>query len=161
MPTGGKTKGEMALQRRRRHAQTANEVESVCYEVVPVSGKLKGGRYARVCPKETLDSEAFLERVALHNPGLSARMARFYLEAVFAELAETLREGRFVTLSGCMTFGASIKGCVKGKGEAGKVNAGHVLRPWATFLTPFANEVNRGAHLSPRGAQAQAAASEA
>ena len=73
----------------------------------------------------------------------------YFVEAVFAELAECLREGRFVTFEGIAHFGVSIKGALSESDR--QLNATHALRPWARFLTPFANAVNEGAYLAPVG----------
>lgn len=106
-------------------------------------------RCARVVPGETLNLADFLRRLCERNPGMVPTTAKFYLETAFAELAECLREGRFVTFEGIAHFGVSIKGTLA-EGER-QVNTTHALRPWARFLQPFANIVNDGAYLAPVG----------
>lgn len=106
-------------------------------------------RCARVVPGETLNLADFIRRLCERNPGMVPTTAKFYLETAFAELAECLSEGRFVTFEGIAHFGVSIKGTLA-EGER-QVNATHALRPWARFLQPFANIVNDGAYLAPVG----------
>ncbi|MGN0856656.1 MAG: hypothetical protein ACI4QJ_04570 [Candidatus Spyradenecus sp.] len=109
----------------------------------------KGVRCARVVPGETLNVADFIRRLCDRNPGMAPMTAKFYLETAFAELAECLREGRFVTFDGIAHFGVSIKGTLNA-GER-QLNETHALRPWARFLQPFANAVNDGAYLAPVG----------
>ena len=87
----------------------------------------------------TLRLADFIRRLCDRNPGMVPMMAKFYLETAFAELAESLREGRFVIFGGIAHFGVSIKGTLNA-GER-QLNATHALWPWARFLQPFANAV--------------------
>ena len=140
-------KGAMRQKRARLHQQTAPGVGRVRYVEVGVPGQSQ--RCARVVPGETLNLAAFIRRLCERNPGMVPTTAKFYLETAFAELAECLREGRFVTFDGIAHFGVSIKGMLA-EGER-QANATHALRPWARFLAPFANVVNDGAYLAPVG----------
>lgn len=140
-------KGAMRQKRARLHQQTAPGVGRIRYVEVGVPGQSQ--RCARVVPGETLNLADFIRRLCERNPGMVPMTAKFYLETAFAELAECLREGRFVTFEGIAHFGVSIKGTLA-EGER-QVNATHALRPWARFLQPFANIVNDGAYLAPVG----------
>ena len=140
-------KGAMRQKRARLHQQTAPGVGRIRYVEVGVPGQSQ--RCARVVPGETLNLAAFIRRLCERNPGLAPTTAHFYLETAFAELAECLREGRFVTFEGIAHFGVSIKGTLSESDR--QLNATHALRPWARFLTPFANAVNEGAYLAPVG----------
>lgn len=140
-------KGAMRQKRARLHQQTAPGVGRIRYVEVGVPGQSQ--RCARVVPGETLNLADFIRRLCERNPGMVPTTAKFYLETAFAELAECLREGRFVTFEGIAHFGVSIKGTLA-EGER-QVNATHALRPWARFLQPFANIVNDGAYLAPVG----------
>ena len=140
-------KGAMRQKRARLHQQTAPGVGRIRYVEVGVPGQSQ--RCARVVPGETLNLADFIRRLCERNPGMVPTTAKFYLETAFAELAECLREGRFVTFEGIAHFGVSIKGTLA-EGER-QVNTTHALRPWARFLQPFANIVNDGAYLAPVG----------
>lgn len=140
-------KGTMRQKRARLHQQTAPGVGRIRYVEVGVPGQSQ--RCARVVPGETLNLADFIRRLCERNPGVVPTTAKFYLETAFAELAECLREGRFVTFEGVAHFGVSIKGTLA-EGER-QLNATHALRPWARFLQPFANIVNDGAYLAPVG----------
>ena len=140
-------KGAMRQKRARLHQQTAPGVGRIRYVEVGVPGQSQ--RCARVVPGETLNLADFIRRLCDRNPGMAPMTAKFYLETAFAELAECLREGRFVTFEGIAHFGVSIKGTLNA-GER-QLNATHALRPWARFLQPFANAVNDGAYLAPVG----------
>ncbi len=135
---------------RQKRAQLHQPVAPAIGRVRFAKLKMPGGKQcARVVPGETLTQADFIRRLCERNPGLAPITARFYLEAVFAELAECLREGRFVTFEGIAHFGVSIKGTLSESDR--QLNATHALRPWARFLPPFANAVNEGAYLSPIG----------
>ena len=135
---------------RQKRAQLHQPVAPAIGRVRFAKLKMPGGKQcARVVPGETLTQADFIRRLCERNPGLAPITARFYLEAVFAELAECLREGRFVTFEGIAHFGVSIKGTLAEDDR--QLNATHALRPWARFLTPFANTVNEGAYLAPVG----------
>lgn len=140
-------KGAMRQKRARLHQQTAPGVGRIRYVEVGVPGQSQ--RCARVVPGETLNLADFIRRLCDRNPGMAPMTAKFYLETAFAELAECLREGRFVTFEGIAHFGVSIKGTLNA-GER-QLNETHALRPWARFLQPFANAVNDGAYLAPVG----------
>lgn len=140
-------KGAMRQKRARLHQQTVPGVGRIRYVEVGVPGQSQ--RCARVVPGETLNLADFIRRLCERNPGMVPTTAKFYLETAFAELAECLREGRFVTFKGIAHFGVSIKGTLA-EGER-QVNTTHALRPWARFLQPFANIVNDGAYLAPVG----------
>lgn len=139
-------KGSKEKQRVQLHQPVAPQIGRVQYKEVKMPN---GKRCARVVPGETLGMAAFVQRLCDRNLGLSPKMAKFYLEAAFEELAACLREGKFVTFEGIAHFGSSIKGTLT-SGER-QLNATHALRPWAHFLTPFFNEVNAGAYLAPLG----------
>ncbi len=145
----GAESGKVAAKRKRTHQTSASGVGRIRYAELPMSWLGKGKRCARVVPGETLNLADFIRRLCERNPGMVPTTAKFYLETAFAELAECLREGRFVTFEGIAHFGVSIKGTLE-EGER-QVNATHVLRPWARFLQPFANIVNDGAYLAPVG----------
>ena len=140
-------KGAIRQKRARLHQQTAPGVGRIRYVEIVVPGQSQ--RCARVVPGETLNLADFIRRLCERNPGMVPTTAKFYLETAFAELAECLREGRFVTFEGIAHFGVSIKGTLA-EGER-QVNGTHALRPWARFLQPFANIVNDGAYLAPVG----------
>lgn len=144
----GAQKGAVKAKRTLAHQKLTPNIGKVRYLQHKAPGK-GGKRCARVVPGETLTQADFIRRLCERNPGLAPITARFYLEAVFAELAECLREGRFVTFEGIAHFGVSIKGTLS-EGNR-QLNATHTLRPWARFLTPFANAVNESAYLSPVG----------
>ena len=142
----GAMKGSVESKRTLGHAPSALPIGNVQYRLQPLPGRT-GRRCARVVPSEQLNLAAFLRRLCERNPGLSPATAKYYLETAFAELAECLREGRFVTFDGIAQFGCSIKGEVA---EAERqLNRAHTLRPWARFLQPFANALNSGAYLQP------------
>ena len=140
-------KGAMWQKRAQLHQQTAPGVGRIRYVEVGVPGQ--SHRCARVVPGETLNLADFIRRLCERNPGMVPTTAKFYLETAFAELAECLREGRFVTFEGIAHVGVSIKGTLA-EGER-QVNGTHALRPWARFLQPFANIVNDGAYIAPVG----------
>lgn len=143
----GAKQGAAADKRKRTHQKVSPGVGRVRYAVQKMAWLGKGKLSARVVPGETLTQADFIRRLCERNPGLAPTTARFYLETAFAELAECLREGRFVTFEGIAHFGVSIKGTLAA-GER-QLNNTHALRPWARFLAPFANAVNDGAYLSP------------
>lgn len=141
--------GKVAAKRKRMHQTIAPGIGRIRYTELPMSWLGKGARCARVVPGETLNLADFIRRLCDRNPGMAPMTAKFYLETAFAELAECLREGRFVTFEGIAHFGVSIKGTLNA-GER-QLNETHALRPWARFLQPFANAVNDGAYLAPVG----------
>ena len=143
----GTEKGQIAAKRKRMHQQEAPGVGRIRYTELGMPWLGKGKRCARVVPGETLNLAAFIRRLCERNPGLAPTTAHFYLETAFAELAECLREGRFVTFEGIAHFGVSIKGTLTT--DERQVNKTHALRPWARFLTPFADAVNDGAYPAP------------
>ena len=136
----------LEVERLQRHAPVASEVESVWFGVGKAPSKSGGGEYAQVKPKEVLSTTAFVRRLCEHNPGMSERTARFYLEAMCEEIATLLREGRFITLNGFMQIGVSLRGVEEKLPESRQVNRRHLLRPWVRFARPFITALNRGAH---------------
>ena len=137
----------LEVERLQRHAPVASEVESVWFGVGKAPSKSGGGEYAQVKPKEIFSTTAFLRRLCEHNPGMSERTARFYLDAICEELTELLREGRFVTLNGFMQIGVSLRGVEEKLPESRQVNRRHLLRPWVRFARPFITALNRTAHV--------------
>ena len=136
----------LEVERLQRHVPVASEVESVWFGVGKAPTKSGGGEYAQVKPKEVFSTTAFLRRMCEHNPGMSERMARFYLDAMCEEIATLLREGRFITLNGFMQIGVSLRGVEEKLPESRQVNRRHLLRPWVRFARPFITALNRGAH---------------